>query len=232
MNIVTFNKNRKLKRKNFKMTIFIKLFSLLNALLFCVCEIPAQKFKFAAAYGDHMILQRAPHKAKLWGYADAGASVSLNLFGIKYSTVAKRVEWSSSYVWKIILMPVEADNKPITIEIIQTTLIGVVTKIQLFDVLFGDIWMCAGQGNMCMPLQKSINGTNEAKKWSYYENLRLLQIPHTSSKQPINDLLVQIPWWVPSENILNRFSAACWYFGRELYEQLKIPIGLVQNCVE
>jgi hypothetical protein len=92
-----------------------------------------------------MVLQRAPNKAKLWGYANADASISVNFLGKQYTTIGRKVDWSTSYVWKILLDPVEADNKPHTIEVVQTMIDGVSSKIQIDDVLFGDVWMCAGQ---------------------------------------------------------------------------------------
>ncbi len=199
---------------------------------FCAAsEIHGQRFKFAASYGDHMVLQRAPSKAKLWGYAEADASISLDLFGVKYLTIARKVDWSSSYVWKIVLMPVQANNKSATIEILQTMVNGTVSKIRLFDVLFGDVWMCAGQSNMCMELSRTFNGSDEAKKWPHYGNIRLLQIQQKTSNRPLNDFAKQTTWWAPSETILTRFSAVCWYFGREVYDKLNVPIGLIENCV-
>jgi sialate O-acetylesterase len=132
--------------------IFGHLMALFIAFVVCMSRIHAQLFKFANSYADHMVLQRAPYKAKLWGYGVPGASVSLNLFGVSYLTVVREAEWDSVYIWKILLAPVEADNKPVSIEISQKTADGTVTKIRLHDVLFGDVWVTVADTLFLIPI--------------------------------------------------------------------------------
>ncbi len=190
----------------------------------------AQEFRFASIYQDHMVLQRAPSKAKLWGYAEEGASVSLNLFGKQYVTIASPVTWSNLSVWKIVLNPVEADGQPVTIEVSQTSQTRAVSKIQLNDVLFGDVWLCGGQSNMEWWLIKSIGGIAEINSGASYSNIRLFQVGKTNSTDPLNDVgLIQIPWSLTSPVALQKFSGVCWYYGKELNQRLNIPIGLIQS---
>jgi hypothetical protein len=107
----------------------------------CFIHTNGQEFKFAEAYQDHMVLQRAPYSAKLWGYAENDSFVSLSLFGKQYYTVATEVDWSTSCVWIIVLDPIDADGEPVTIEVRQQTVDGAVACIRLIDVLFGDVWV-------------------------------------------------------------------------------------------
>ncbi len=84
---------------------------------------------------------------------------------------------------------------------------------------------------MCMDLIRTINGTEEAKIASNFENIRLLKVNQQNSPQPLVDFVNPTSWMRPSESYLNSFSAICWYFGKELNLRLKVPIGLIQNCV-
>jgi sialate O-acetylesterase len=111
--------------------------------------IEGQNFKFASSYTDHMVLQRAPLRSRLWGYADDDALITMALNGKEYKTIAVQVDWSTSSVWSISLDPVEADNKPTTIEVVQQAADGMATRIQISDVLFGDVFMCVIARTTC-----------------------------------------------------------------------------------
>ena len=95
-------------------------------------------FRFALAYGDHMVLQRAPARATIWGFAPAAATVEVTGVG----TAAVTAVAGSDGVWKVALPATDA-AVPHTI----TARIGGGSTITLSDVLFGDVWVCGGQSN-------------------------------------------------------------------------------------
>ena len=39
----------------------------------------ATVFRFANIYGDHMVLQQAPRRARIWGFGEVGQRVSLTV---------------------------------------------------------------------------------------------------------------------------------------------------------
>lgn len=47
----------------------------------CVSVVTGDKFSLASYYGEHMVLQRAPEKAVVWGYGTTGAMVQISLSG-------------------------------------------------------------------------------------------------------------------------------------------------------
>lgn len=97
-------------------------------------------FKFAAYYGDHMVLQKAPRSAVVWGYHPftyvfVGVTVG-NSTKAQYGLV------NIHGIWSVILDPVDGPG-PYNI-----TARGLAGEITLTDVLFGDVWVCSGQSNM------------------------------------------------------------------------------------
>ena len=103
--------------------------------------------------------------------------------------------------------------------------------VQLDDVLVGDVWICSGQSNMEMGIGVAKNATEEIAA-ANYPGIRLCMVQRNPSISP-----VEIPdsTWLEctSKNIgtgWGSFSAAAYYFGRELNQRLKIPIGLVETC--
>ncbi|XP_055030887.1 sialate O-acetylesterase isoform X2 [Misgurnus anguillicaudatus] len=190
----------------------------------------AEELRFASYYGNHMVLQKAPAKAVVWGYGHTGAKIVLSLSGSHndYKTATRVV----SGIWHTTLSPVEAGG-PYTLIVLQTT---TNTSIMLTDVLFGDIWLCGGQSNMAFTVGQINNATEELAMVSKFSDVRIFQAALEQSNVELYDLPgVEVPWSRPTAELLGgkpftHFSAVCWLFGRYLYQTLNYPIGLVDSC--
>ena len=86
-----------------------------------------------------------PQAAVLWGFGFVGATVTVTLGD---DTIMTKVEENSKKigVWKVTLKP-QPPGGPHTILASQDNM-GTVNKLQLTNVLFGDVWICSGQSNM------------------------------------------------------------------------------------
>ena len=107
-------------------------------------------FSFASFYQDHMVLQREPYKANVWGYAVNGSTVSLEFNGKQYQSLATKVYWTNSSIWKIVIDAQPASISSVNLTFTQTTSTGQQSTIQLSDVLFGDVWICSGIVWLCL----------------------------------------------------------------------------------
>ena len=100
---------------------------------------------FANYFSDGMVLQGAPDKASVWGFADsAGGSVSVILDGTEVATGSV----DSNRKWQAML-PVTEAGGPHTIEVSAGG-----SSATLTDVMFGDVWFCAGQSNMVVEIYR------------------------------------------------------------------------------
>ncbi|XP_068440734.1 sialate O-acetylesterase [Clinocottus analis] len=177
---------------------------------------------FASYYGDHMVLQKSPERAVLWGYGPEGAQVTLTLSGPSKQNAS--VVTVTKGIWRVTLDPVEAGGPYNVTAAAQS---GTAT---LMDVLFGDIWLCGGQSNMWLQTSKIFNASQELDLSAKYPHVRTFMAALNLSETEETDLIeVEIPWSVPPANVA-QFSAVCWLFGRYLYETLQYPIGLVESC--
>ncbi|XP_072551705.1 sialate O-acetylesterase isoform X2 [Salminus brasiliensis] len=192
---------------------------------------PGDGFRFALSYGEHMVLQRAPERAVVWGYGSNGAKVEISLSGPKSTQVSSTSVING--IWKMTLNPVQAGG-PYNLTAVQKG--NTSARIAFTDVLFGDVWLCGGQSNMAFTLAQVYNASEELALASKYPNVRVFQAALEQSSVELTDLgHVAVPWSRPTPEILGgkdftHFSAVCWLFGRYLYETLKYPIGLVESC--
>ncbi|XP_078687714.1 sialate O-acetylesterase-like [Branchiostoma floridae x Branchiostoma belcheri] len=210
-------------------------------LVLCLCTLffssgEGLPFKFASVYGDHMVLQQAPHRAVLWGQGDPGSNVTIQITpgDSEFKTVN-----SDAGLWNVTLDPMKAGGPynvtarqrfkdPIPLDVVIT----------LVDVMFGDVWVCSGQSNMQFTVMMGFNSTEEILAANNYPNIRLFTAGLVGSDTPLSNLdRVEQPWSVASAasvggGMWNYFSALCWFYGRDLYDTLQYPIGLVASSYE
>ncbi|KAM8852960.1 sialate O-acetylesterase [Synchiropus picturatus] len=178
---------------------------------------------FASYYGDHMVLQRAPERAVVWGFGPEAANLTVSLSGpVAQQESAVTV---AAGIWRVTLQPMPPGGP------YNLTVRGHNSSAVLTDVLFGDVWLCGGQSNMCFTMSQIFNSSEEIAISSRYHQVRPFQVSLKMSDTELTDLTgVDIPWSVPSPEALANFSAVCALFGRYMYDQLKYPIGLVTSC--
>lgn len=191
----------------------------------------ATNFSLSHTLGDHMVLQRAPQAATVWGFAAPGTVVTTTFNSQKYTARA-----GADTIWRQALAPTAAGG-PYTIVFSAST--G--QSASLTDVLFGDVYLCGGQSNMQFSVPALTNVTEEAALANNYPHIRLFTVGQkTQSGTPLLDLqTIEQLWAVANNNSVayqshdgfGYFSAVCWLFGRHVSEGLgnKVPIGLVSN---
>src|SRR5579875_1507995 len=163
---------------------------------------------------DSMILQRDA-KVKIWGWASPKEKVQISFQNKKYKTTA-----DANGTWTVHLSPMKAGG-PYTMKIDANN------HIVLNDILFGDVWICAGQSNMVHQMAlHSIRYANEIAT-STNPEIRQFWVANTTNLQkPQNDL--PFGYWKSAnpKDVLD-FSAVAYFFARALYEKYHVPIGLI-----
>jgi sialate O-acetylesterase len=105
--------------------------------------------------------------------------------------------------------------------------------IKLENVMTGEVWFCSGQSNMYMPMkglkphQPVIDSEREIQN-ANFDKIRLFIVKAATSPTPVEDCSGQ--WQQCSPETVGSFSAAGYFFGKKLYEELGVPIGLIESA--
>ncbi|CAF0848546.1 unnamed protein product [Adineta steineri] len=136
-------------------------------------------------------------------------------------------------IWSVTL-DAESQEGPFQLIATQKMSNGSQKSISLNDILFGDVWLCSGQSNMGMAVQKMFNSSIEIENAAKYPKVRLFAASKQQSIKPEEELLgIGLKWSIASPvSVGNAYtSAVCWLYGRMIYEGLddKRPIGLIHT---
>lgn len=100
-------------------------------------------------------------------------------------------------------------------------------EIKVKNILVGEVWICSGQSNMEWKVAQCSNSKEEIAT-ANHPNIRLFDVPgHTVHPLPQTEGPNKGEWKTCSPATIGNFSAAGYYFGRRLYQELNVPIGLV-----
>jgi sialate O-acetylesterase len=166
-------------------------------------------------FGDHMVLQQGKD-LPVWGKAKPGESVTVTVGDRSAETRA-----AADGKWVLRLKPL-----PVTQEAVQVKISSAGEQRIFDDVLIGDVWLCSGQSNMAMPINKMKTGHEEVAK-ANHPKLRYFKIPRSVSFDKSETVKGEWVVCTPESLTADGFSAVGYYFGTALLKDLNRPIGLI-----
>lgn len=186
------------------------------AVLALLLYFPAQaQVRLARLFSDHVVLQRQK-PIPVWGWAKPDEKIKVVLAGQTQSTKTDK-----SGKWTVTFNPLEAGGPYVL------TVSGKSENLSVQDILIGEVWLCSGQSNMEWRVAQA-NNFQEEKKNADFPQIRHFKVEHKVTLEPEKDLETG-DWKVASSETVGDFSAVGFFFARELYQKLKVPIGLVHS---
>lgn len=177
-----------------------------------LCE---AKVKLPVLISDGMVLQR-DQNITIWGTADAGEQIEIAFLKKKYRTIA-----DPEGKWQVSFLPLKAGG-PHTMKI---------NDLEIKDILIGDVWLCSGQSNIELSVRRVLDlYADEVKDYSN-AMIRYVKTPTAYSyHNPQNDIPA-VSWaTLNPENALS-YSALCYFFAKELQENIHVPVGIINSSV-
>lgn len=186
--------------------------------------------KLPAIFADHMVMQRNK-PLSVYGTANTNQNIEVVFNHKKLSTKADATgQWKVSF-------PAMAHGGPYQLKVSSNDV-----KIELNDILIGDVWLCSGQSNMAFPLKAAATGKNELANLKANPLLRLLKYNSiaetnnvawdTVTLEKINQLkYFEGVWKITNASSASDFSAVAYYFGKKVATEAGVPVGLIEIAV-
>ena len=194
-----------------------KLFILLSLCL--VVGSARAKVTLPAIFTDNMVLEQKT-QVTLYGKAAAGKKMTVTT---GWDHEQYRFHSDAEGNWSVRIPTPEAGG-PFDITISDGK------KITLRNILIGEVWFCSGQSNMEMPVAgwgKVLNYEQEVAA-ADYPCIRLFQVKKATSLAPAADVASTMGGWQEcSPASVPEFSALGYFFARRLWQELGIPVGVI-----
>lgn len=171
------------------------------------------KLKLPAIFSDHMVLQ-CNTPVPIWGWAKPNDEVAVVLKGKK--PLVTKADAQGRWMVKLPPQPAGGPHELIVRTREET--------VRFTDVLFGEVWVCSGQSNMEWPVAWAQNAKQEIAT-ANFPQIRFFVVEKSIALEPQTDCKGR--WVVCSPETVGGFSAVGYFFGREIHQRLKVPVGLI-----
>jgi sialate O-acetylesterase len=170
--------------------------------------------RLPAIFSDHLVLQ-AEAPIKIWGWADPAEAITVSIAGQTEATTA-----NAAGEWQVVLKPLPGNAVPTTLTVQgrNTVTIG--------DVLLGEVWLGSGQSNMELRTKQAQNFSQEQAA-AGFPQIRQFTVRRNATPDAVTE--VEGEWQVCSPSTVGEFSAVLYFFGRELHQELRRPVGLINS---
>ncbi len=183
-------------------------------------EIEAAELRVASLFADSMVLSHGA-SIPIWGMASPGTVVTVSFANHLVTTTA-----DAQGHWELTLPPIPASNLPRSLTVRSKQ-----NSVVIRDVVVGEIWHASGQSNMEMSVSSVAQRLSQAKtdiERATFPDIRFLAIKEPCSKVAVDQTSNAI-WTQCTPDSVTRFSAAAFYFAREIHQTLKMPIGIIDS---
>ena len=196
----------------------------LLVLAFCHLISFAGALKLADIFADHMVLQR-DLAVPVWGWDEPATKVT-----VTFGDQTKETTADEDGKWMVRLDPMPANAVSAELNVAGSE------SLKLTDILVGDVWLCSGQSNMewsvkgCLDSRNPDNPVKDEIQAADFPLIRHVAVPRLTSYDMAKDSFGKtLTWKTCTPGTVPGFTAVGFFFGRELHQDLQIPIGLIHS---
>ncbi len=174
----------------------------------------------ASLFQDHAVLQR-DRRLPVWGTAVPGEHVTVAFAGQSVGTTA-----GADGRWMVVLEPLGANPTGADLQVAGSA------AVVLHDVVVGDVWLCGGQSNMEFTVDNHnavyrVENAAAEVAAATFPLIRQFKVGRRASAGPVETAAGD--WQPCSPATVGQFTAVGYFFARDLFNRLQVPMGLI-NC--
>ncbi|WP_248284658.1 sialate O-acetylesterase [Pedobacter fastidiosus] len=195
-------------------------------LLFFFSSSANAKILLPQILSSNMVLQREK-PINIWGFASPSEKIEVTFAGQSKTTITDKTG-----NWSVILSPLKTSSKP------QTMTISGSNKIELTNILVGEVWVCSGQSNMEYAMRKlakipkpkneKLGFPSDEVAKAKNNQIRIFLVNRKQLNKPDS---IHKSWAVAQDSALRSFSAVGYFFAKEVQEKLGIPVGMISSAI-
>jgi sialate O-acetylesterase len=205
----------------------MKLFSSIFIISCFLCGLSAEaRILLPQILSRNMVLQR-DQQINIWGFAAAGEKVTVRFAGQTRSATTDQAG-----NWAVKLSPLKTSWKG------SSMVIAGSDTVTLKNILVGEVWICSGQSNMeyamrklakiPKPLKPELGFPADEVAKASNDQIRIFLVNRKTLSKPDS---LHKSWSVAKDSALRAFSAAGYFFAREVQEKLGVPVGMISSAV-
>ena len=173
------------------------------------------QIRLPSVIGDNMVLQQNSDAA-VWGWGEPGSEIKITG---SWNNDTVKTKISNYSFWSVKLKTPSAGG-PYTINIKSND------QVTLKNVMIGEVWICSGQSNMEWSANHNLMNAEDEIKNASYPDIRLFHVKKIASDTPQDNCFAS--WEECSPATMRSFSSIGYFFSRQLHQNLKIPIGIIE----
>jgi sialate O-acetylesterase len=190
--------------------------ALLVVLSFCFFQESFAKIWLPSILSDNMVIQQNS-EVTIWGWT-THTSEKISVIGSWNNAVVTTEAYQGTWSVKI---TTPKSGGPFTLRIEGHE------KIEIQNVLLGEVWIASGQSNMeWTPTRGLLNAEEEIKR-ANYPNIRFFQVDKHTAKYPQENTPGK--WVECSPETMKNFSSVAYFFAKNIHDELSIPMGMISS---
>lgn len=199
--------------RELKYSNYVLLFLILVTNYSCSDKEIVKEFKVATVFSNRMVLQQNG-SVSLWGSGEPNESIKVQT---SWGELIKS-EIDKNGTWKVLLKTPKSRGLTHKISVTSGD-----NKVEIEDVLLGEVWLASGQSNMEWPMAAKIDNQTEEILNANYPEIRFFNVFRNLN----NRNLEGSKWEKLNPDNAKNLSAVSYYFARKIRKDLNVPVGII-----